>query len=126
LRSDPGTWHDARHRQGVGAEQQAIAYLLSRGWLVVAHRFRAGRAEIDLVARRGNLVAFVEVKSRRGEGFGAPLEAVTGAKRRELVKAARCWIDRYGAPPDVYRFDCIGILNDRLEHLEDAFRPGWR
>ena len=99
LRSDPETWHDARHRQGVGGEQQAIGYLLSRGWIVVAHRFRAGRAEIDLVARRGNLVAFVEVKSRRGEAFGAPLEAVTGAKRRELVKAARCWIERTSPHP---------------------------
>ena len=126
VRSDPETWRDARHRQGIGAEQQAIEYLLSRGWVVVAHRFRAGRTEIDIVARRGNLVVFVEVKSRRGEEFGSPLEAVTGSKRRELVKAARCWIDRWGAPADVYRFDCIAIQNSRLEHLEDAFRPGWR
>lgn len=103
-----------------------MGYLRSRGWQVVAHRFRAGRAEVDIVARRGCLVAFVEVKARRGEGFGSPLEAVTGAKRREVVKVARAWIDRFGRPGDVYRFDCIGLSDGHLEHVEDAFRPGWR
>jgi putative endonuclease len=126
LRSDPGDWSDERHRQGVAAEQRAMRYLQSRGWSVVAHRFRAGRAEIDLIARRGYLVAFVEVKFRRSEGFGRPVEAVTGAKRRELVRAARAWVDRHGLPSDVYRFDCIAIQNNDLDHVEDAFRPGWR
>jgi len=71
-------------------------------------------------------VTFIEVKTRRGAAFGSPLEAVTGAKRRELVKAARVWVDRFGRPPDIYRFDCIAIVDNRLEHLADAFRPGWR
>ena len=126
VRSDPSDWSDERHRLGVAAEERAIGYLRSRGWTVVAHRFRAGRAEIDLVARRGALVAFIEVKSRRGDGFGSPLEAVTGAKRRELVKASRVWVDRCGRPSDIYRFDCIAIQNNELQHVEDAFRPGWR
>src|SRR2546425_1248412 len=81
---------------------------------------------VDLVARRGHLVAFFEVKARRGTAFGSPFEAVTGAKRREIVKAARVWMDRYGRPEDVYRFDCIALVDNKLEHLEDAFRPGWR
>ena len=110
----------------VAGEEQAIAYLKTKGWHLVAHRFRVGRAEIDLVARRGRLVAFIEVKVRRGEGFGKPFEAVTGQKRREMVKVARGWIDRHGQPGDIYRFDCIGLQNNKLEHLEDAFRPGWR
>ena len=126
LRSDPKTWTDERHRDGLAGEEQAIAYLKTKGWHVVAHRFRVGRAEIDLVARRGRLVAFVEVKVRRGEGFGKPFEAVTGQKRREMVKVARGWIDRHGQLGDIYRFDCIGLQNNQLEHLEDAFRPGWR
>lgn len=126
LRSDPADWTDDRHKLGLEAEQQAIRYLLSRGWEVVAHRFRAGRIELDLVVRRGKLVAFVEVKARRGEDFGGPLEAITGAKRRELVKGARAWVDRFGKPSDIYRFDCIGLTGNRLEHVADAFRPGWR
>jgi len=111
---------------GLAGEEQAIRYLQARAWEVVAHRFRVGRIELDLVARRGHLVAFFEVKARRGTAFGSPFEAVTGAKRREIVKAARVWMDRYGRPGDVYRFDCIAIVDNKLEHLEDAFRPGWR
>ncbi|MGH7568155.1 MAG: YraN family protein [Gemmatimonadales bacterium] len=126
LRSDPAAWTDERQQRGLAGEQQAIRYLLARGWTIVAHRFRVGRIELDLIARRGCLVTFVEVKARRSETFGSPLEAVTGAKRRELVKAARAWVDRHGRPTDVYRFDCIAIVGNKLEHLEDAFRPGWR
>jgi putative endonuclease len=126
LHSDPSDWTDPRHKQGLAAEEEAIRFLGSRGWLVLAHRWRVGRIEIDIIARRGVLVAFIEVKARRGDSFGHPFEAVTGAKRREIVRAARAWIDRYGQPSDIYRFDCIGIMQGKLEHLEDAFRPGWR
>ena len=126
LRSDPAEWTDERHKRGLAGEQQAIQYLLSRGWHIVAHRFRVGHTDIDLIVRQGSLVAFVEVKARRGDAFGSPLEAVTGAKRRDLVKAARVWVDRYGRPSDVYRFDCIALTDGKLEHLADAFRPGWR
>jgi len=126
VRSDPLAWTDGRHKRGLAGEEQAIQYLLSRGWHVLAHRFRVGHKEIDLIARQGNLVAFIEVKARRGTAFGSPLEAVTGAKRRELVKAARVWVDRHGRPADVYRFDCIALIDNKLEHLADAFRPGWR
>ena len=126
LRSDPAEWTDERHKRGLAGEQQAIQYLLSRGWHIVAHRFRVGHTEIDVIVRQGSLVAFIEVKARRGDAFGSPLEAVTGAKRRDLVKAARVWVDRYGRPSDVYRFDCIALTDGKLEHLADAFRPGWR
>jgi putative endonuclease len=126
VHSDPASWSDPRHRRGLAAEEQAIRYLQARGWEVVAHRFRVGRIELDLVARRGALVAFVEVKARSGVAFGSAFEAITGAKRREIVKAARVWMDRHGRPSDVYRFDCIAVVAQRLEHLEDAFRPGWR
>ena len=126
IHSDPGQWSDPRHRLGLASEEQAIRYLQSRGWDVVAHRFRAGRIEIDIVARRGHLVAFIEVKARRGTAFGSPFEAITGGKRREIVRAARVWMDRHGQRADVYRFDCIAIVDNQLDHLEDAFRPGWR
>jgi putative endonuclease len=126
LRSDPSQWTDERHKRGLAGENQAIRYLQSQGWQVVAHRFRVGRIELDIVARRGPVVAFVEVKVRRGTAFGSPFEAITGAKRREMVKAARAWVDRFGQPHDIFRFDCIALVGNKLEHLEDAFRPGWR
>src|SRR2546429_3566837 len=83
------SWTDERHRRGIAGEEQAIRYLLSRGCTIVAHRFRVGRTEIDLIARQGDLVTFVEVKTRRGTAFGSPLEAGKGGKRRELGQGAR-------------------------------------
>src|SRR5437870_10887725 len=72
IRTDPSQWTDERHRRGIAGEEQAIRYLLSRGCTIVAHRFRVGHTEIDLIARQGDLVTFVEVKTRRGRAFGSP------------------------------------------------------
>src|SRR3989442_14096536 len=89
LRSDPTTWTDERHKDGLAGEEQAIAYLKTKGWHVVAHPLRVGRAEIDLVARRGRLVVLLEVKVRRGEGFGTPFVAGKGERRREGGNGSR-------------------------------------
>src|SRR3989442_14143260 len=94
IHSDPSHWTDDRHKRGLAGEEQAIRYLQTRGWEVVAHRFRVGRIELDLVARRGHLVAFFEVKARRGSAFGSPFEAVTGGKRGGIVKAGPGWVGR--------------------------------
>ena len=131
LKSDPATWSDPRHRRGVAGEEAAKRYLQSLGWLILAHRYRLGRVEVDLVVRKGSVVAFVEVKTRRGVAFGSPLEAVTWNKKREIVRVARGWMDRFGLPGDVYRFDVVGVIMQssgkaEIEHVEDAFRPGWR
>src|SRR3989442_11346340 len=126
LRSGPAEWTDERHKRGLAGEQQAIQYLLSRGWHIVAHRFRVGHTEIDLIVQQGSLVAFVEVKARRGDAFGSPLEAVTGAKRRGLGKAARGWGGRYRPPAGGSRFGCIAFAGGQLEHLGGPVWPRWR
>jgi len=106
----------------------AIQRLEHAGWTIEAHRFRMGRLEIDLVARRGAVVAFVEVKTRFSRKFGSPLEAVTWQKRREIGRVAAAWIDRHGRRGETYRFDVIGVCRrDRgrgweVQHVEDAFR----
>src|SRR3989441_2943271 len=104
IRTDPSQWTDERHRRGIAGEEQAIRYLLSRGCTIVAHRFRVGHTEIDLIARQGDLVTFVEVKTRRGKGFGSPLAAGTGGERRELVKTPGGWVDRLREPAGIYTF----------------------
>ncbi len=130
LKTDPATWKDPRHRRGVAGEAAAWEFLEERGWVLLAHRFRLGRLEVDLIVRKGSLVAFVEVKTRSGTAFGSPLEAVTWRKKREIVRVARGWMYRHGRPEDVYRFDVIGItlsaVGMKIQHVEDAFRPGWR
>src|SRR2546426_10433759 len=97
LRLDRRTPPAGHCRGGAGHPVPPVPRLQYRGASV-----SGGHTEIDLIARQGDLVTFVEVKTRRGKAFGSPLEAVTGAKRRELVKAARGWVDRFRKTPGNY------------------------
>ncbi len=115
------------HRLGRRGEALASHHLEQDGWHITHRNYRAGRREIDLVARRGRLVAFVEVKTRAGPDFGDPLEAVTRLKRREIARVARDWIARHGRPGDRYRFDAVAVVwpagkAPQVRHVEDAWR----
>lgn len=116
----------ARQALGELGERIAERWLKRSGWRVLQRRFRSGRRDIDLVVEREGMVAFVEVKARRGERFGQPVEAVNWRKQKELSKSAQVWIDRHGRPEDSYRFDVVGVLMSgervRVRHVEDAFR----
>jgi len=122
-------WSDPRHVRGLRGEQLALAWLTARGWEVEAHRFRAGRHDIDLIIRRVELVAFVEVKTRASLACGHPVQALGWQKLRSLAWAAECWRARFGRRGDRYRFDVVGVLLGKgrppeVRHLEDAWRPG--
>lgn len=116
------------HRLGRGFEQAAARHLEARGWRVLARNVRWRRKEVDLVVRRDEVVAFVEVKGRTGRECGHPLEAVTRRKRREVESVARWWVERHGAPGLVYRFDAVAVEQGpdgrlRMHHVPDAWRP---
>lgn len=115
----------ARQRFGELGERIAARWLRRKGYRIVAHRFRSGRRDVDLIAQSGAMVAFVEVKARRGDRFGDPVEAVGWRKQRELIRSANVWIDRFGTPGLAYRFDVVGVLVDaetvRVRHVENAF-----
>ena len=115
----------ARQAFGELGERVAARWLERQGWRVVERRFRNGRRDIDLVVERSGLVAFVEVKARRGSGFGGPVEAVNWRKQKELSRSAHVWIDRHGQPGACYRFDVLGVLVEgprvRVRHVPDAF-----
>ena len=119
-----------RQRFGVTGEVVAERWLRHRGWRVLQRRFRSGRRDIDLIAERDGMVAFVEVKARQSGEFGGPMEAVNWRKQRELVRSASVWIDRHGRPGECYRFDVIGVLMEgervRVRHVENAFLLGSR
>lgn len=120
-------WTDPRHVLGITGEDAARHELVRRGWQIEAHRFRAGRHDIDLVIRQGTLVAFVEVKTRNSTQFGSGVESIGWKKRRALVWTATVWMARFGRPGDRYRFDVVtvrtGSGGPELEHLADAWRP---
>jgi putative endonuclease len=119
------------HALGRWGEGRAARFLERRGWTVLARNYRFGRREVDLVVRRGDVVAFVEVKTRAGRGFGMPQEAITALKRREIEAVATDFLFRYRLDGVSVRFDAMAIEVDRelrvarVEHVEDAWRPGW-
>ena len=114
-----------RQEFGLLGERIAARWLVRQGWSVLDHRFRSGRRDIDLIVRRADEVAFVEVKARRGGAFGGPVEAVHYRKQRELGRAARVWVDRFGTVELAYRFDVVGILVEgervRVRYVPNAF-----
>ena len=119
-------WTDPRHRRGYAGERVAMAYLLRQGWHIEAHRMRLGHHDLDLVARRGDLVAFVEVKTRHSLRFGRAVEAVGPRKRAVLTRLAELWRVRFGRAGDRYRFDLIaveahGSTSPHVTHIEGAW-----
>ncbi|SFS06447.1 putative endonuclease [Microbacterium sp. cf046] len=111
---------------GRAGEERAARHLESCGYTVVDRNWRIRDGEIDLVAIRRTDLVVVEVKTRRGEGFGHPFEAIDARKRQRLWRLAFAWI---AAHPEVaqgrrLRLDAIAIIgadpaNGALEHLED-------
>lgn len=124
---------------GRRGEVLAADHLRSRGWTILDRNWRDGPRELDLVASRPGVLAFVEVKTRSDSPWGHPLESITRAKRREVERAARAWLGRAGegrpAPsaggvPPVIRFDAVVVQlgpdgMPEIEHVPDAWRPGW-
>ena len=116
-------------RQGLGrrGEQAAAGYLEARGFRILARSFRAAGCEIDLVARDGATLVFVEVKTRASGACGLPAEAVDGRKRRRLSRAAGAYLGRHDARGEtICRFDVVEVeeaSGGRLvvRHLRDAF-----
>ena len=113
------------HDLGRWGEEVAARYLADRGWRIRDRNVRFGARELDIVAQRGALIAFVEVKTR-GPGPGHPLAAVDERKRRDIRTAAARWILAHGRPGWWYRFDVIAVrargrTSPTIEHVENAW-----
>jgi putative endonuclease len=111
---------------GRTGEEIACRRLRERGYEIVERGFRWSRGEIDIVARDGGTLVFVEVKTRADESHGRPEESVTPGKQRQLRRIAQAYLVAHPAPGVDCRFDVIAILfrsdqDYRLEHFVDAF-----
>ncbi len=102
------------YRQTLGklGEDLACAELERRGYAVLARRYRTRTGEIDIVARDGDTLVFVEVKARADEACGQPGEAVTPSKQRRLARMALDYLARLPAAPGPCRFDVVGVLTN--------------
>lgn len=112
-----------RHRAygfGLDAEWLAEMLLRAKGYSILARRFAAAGGEIDLVARRGATLVFVEVKARHG--LEAALGSITEQKRQRLGRAARAYLGRLGALPETIRMDAVFISPHALpRHVKGIF-----
>ena len=109
------------HRAGHGAERIAVWYLRLTGWHILARRFLVKGGEIDIVARRGRTIAFVEVKRRAS--LDAAATSIDGAKRRRVSRAARAFVSRQRVLAGLtYRADALFVAPWRLpRHVPAAF-----
>jgi putative endonuclease len=115
----------ARQKLGALGEQKAAAFFEEQGYRIVAQNHRCRRGEVDLIAERGDLLVFVEVRTRASAAFGGPEETVGLAKQRRVVAAARDWLARRRGPERGVRFDVVAVTDGArgasLQHFENAF-----
>jgi len=111
----------AAFRAGLSAEARAAAYLMAKGYRILAKRFRTPHGEIDIVARRRNLLAFIEVKARASLDEAA--YAVTPRQQARIIAAAQAWLMAHPEHAEFdLRFDAMLIAPRRLpRHLLAAF-----
>lgn len=114
-------------RQGHAAETQAAQYLDALGLPILARNLRCRTGEIDLVARHGHVLVFIEVRQRHDLSHGGAAASVNRAKQVRLIRAARYFLPllirrhfQGRSPP--CRFDVVGIEGPRIDWIKDAFR----
>lgn len=116
---------DARRTVGQNGETFAARWLARRGWQILDRNVRYREGELDLIASKDGILAFIEVKTRRSRKHGSPAEAVTPAKQARIRRLAMRYLNDKTARAAAIRFDVIECdLSDRgykVRHLEDAF-----
>lgn len=115
----------AQHNEtGKQGEAEAVRYLQTNGYEIVARNYRHQHAEIDLIAKKGKLLIFVEVKTRTNLSYGNPETFVSYTKAQLVMKAAEQYIFKHDWLYDV-RFDIVAVtMTDaqlQIKHIEDAF-----
>jgi putative endonuclease len=111
-------------------EDEAVRFLRERGWRILDRNVRIGRREVDVIAMKDEVLAFIEVKCRTTGKFGHPLEAITPRKRAGVAEVARAWLRRSPLPSGVLvRFDAISVslsegVRPEVLHISDAWRTG--
>lgn len=117
----------ARQALGQWGESLAAAYLSEQGYTVLERNARSRFGEIDLVARQGDSLVFVEVKTRTSAAFGLPEDSVTPRKQAHLVAAAQAYLVEHPELGEDWRVDVIAIecrrgQPPRITHFENAIR----
>lgn len=106
---------------GTKYERLAGAFLEKQGYEILEYNYRCHTGEIDIIARDGRYLVFCEAKYRKTNKSGSPLEAVGVQKQRVISKCALSYIITHGYNSMSCRFDVVGILGDKMQHVRNAF-----
>jgi len=122
--------HKPEKKDGLGdrGENLAARELRNKGYRILLRNFRCVMGEIDIIARDGKTLVFVEVKTRADEDSVTPEEQINPHKMHRCTKAAKFYLSRYGQPQPPARFDVVAVVwpNGRapsIRHIENAFEP---
>ena len=108
---------------GENAESRAASYLARHGLAIVSRNYRCRVGEIDLVARDGEVLVFVEVRMRADGHFGGAIESVTPRKQRRIAAAASLYLRQFPRPPRC-RFDVVAMEYGDIRWVKGAFEAG--
>ncbi len=108
---------DDRQKLGRWGEQLAAERLQSEGYVILARNWRCSRGEIDLVAQAGDVLVFVEVKTRRGRDYGTPEEAITRSKAKRLLELGQRYMLEHDLEDVEWRIDLVAVELDRQGKL---------
>jgi putative endonuclease len=125
LKAGLQTDSEAPHlKTGRIGEKQAETFLKKAGLKIIARNVHVGYDELDLIARQGDTLVFVEVKTRKNEDFGRPAAAVNRAKRKKLSRAAMHFLKKRKLRPPYIRFDVVEVIGDKpdIRHIQNAFQ----
>jgi putative endonuclease len=118
-----------RKALGVRGEDLAVQHLTANGYKILERNYRLSHQEIDIIAREGGAVVFVEVKTFRSTQYGGPKEAVGNRKQGRIIRVALSYLARHGMSNVDCRFDVVAIEVSgvgkvkNIELIKDAFRP---
>lgn len=106
---------------GAGGENQACQYLKNKKYIIEKTNFKTNVGEIDIVARKGRTIVFVEVKKREILVYGRPSEAVDQRKQNKIRNTAQLYLLKNKLASSPVRFDVIEIIGENINHIENAF-----
>ncbi len=107
-------------KKGNFGEDLARVFLVKKGYKILEIQYLTPMGEIDIIAKDKDTIVFVEVKYRKSTKNGMPLESITKAKQQKIIKTAYYYITKNKIKGNM-RFDAIGILNEEITHIENAF-----
>jgi len=110
------------HTAGQGGETRATALLTREGYTIVERNYRCSLGELDIVARDGDVLAFVEVRSRADDSHGHAAEMVTSDKQKKVTRVAECYLLDRKPPDERMRFDVVAITGEDVALIKDAWR----